>query len=171
VEEIPVNLPDGLRIARLREKDVPAWLPMVDAQTRHMARSPAFVPYLEQETSNGLADFLKQPGNRAWIAWDGNEPVGYMRVTPIGNGAAWIVNGDRKFAINGAYVNPEFRCRGIARALLSEIMDWGLENGFIRCSVDFEATNPEACQFWLRHFQPVCRSMIRRFDERILKTI
>jgi hypothetical protein len=49
-------------------------------------------------------------------------------------------------------------------------MDWAVEEGFVRCSVDFEATNLEACQFWLKHFQPACRSMIRRLDERILQT-
>ncbi len=171
VEKLNAEIPGGIRISQLEEKDIAFLLPLVDASARHLAASPSFVPYTEPETLDALSEALKTPGNHAWMAWSGSEPVGYMKVTPAGNGAAWIVNGERKFAINGAYVNPEFRGRGIARHLLSSIMDWGLEQGFARCSVDFEMTNPEACGFWLKHFRPVCRSMVRRLDEDILKTI
>jgi hypothetical protein len=51
--------------------------------------------------------------------------------------------------------------------LLATVMDWAAAEGLVRCSVDFEATNLEACNFWLKYFQPVCKSMIRRLDERI----
>lgn len=50
-------------------------------------------------------------------------------------------------------------------------MEWALKEGFVRCSVEFEATNVEACRFWLKYFEPVCRSMVWRLDERILNTI
>jgi hypothetical protein len=33
--------------------------------------------------------------------------------------------------------------------------------GMTCCAVDFEAFNPDAAAFWLRHFQPVCLSMMR----------
>ena len=82
-----------------------------------------------------------------------------------------MVNGERKFAINGAFVYPGHRGRGMAGALLSAIMDWGVAEGFERCSVDFEATNLEACHFWLKHFRPACRSFVRRLDERIINSI
>jgi hypothetical protein len=29
------------------------------------------------------------------------------------------------------------------------------------CAVDFEAFNPDATAFWLRHFQVVCLSLMR----------
>lgn len=92
-----------------------------------------------------------------------------MKVAPIEDGAAWVVNGDRKIAVNGAYVKPEHRGKGIAKVLLSTIMDWAAKEGLIRCSVDFEATNLEASRFWLKYFQPVCRSMVRRLDQRIVR--
>jgi len=168
VEPIAVELPAGLRISRMREEDIPVWLPMVDAQARHLTGSPSFMPYLEPKKAEDLRAILDEPGNFAWMAWQGDDAVGYMKVAPSEHGAAWMVNGERKFAVNGAYVRPEHRSRGIAGMLLSAVMDWGAEEGFSRCSVDFEATNSEACGFWLKHFQPVCRSMVRRLDERIL---
>ena len=33
--------------------------------------------------------------------------------------------------------------------------------GVTTCAVDFEAFNPEATAFWLRHFTPVCFSLMR----------
>jgi hypothetical protein len=33
--------------------------------------------------------------------------------------------------------------------------------GLTTCAVDFEAFNPEASAFWLRHFTPVCHSLMR----------
>ena len=171
VEPVDVRAPEGVRITAIREEDIPVWVSLVDGHDRHVAKSPAFKPYLEPESSAGLGDVLRQPGNHAWLAWHGNEAVGYMKVAPVEDGTAWIVNGERKFAVNGAYVKPEYREMGIAKSLLSAIMEWALREGLVRCSVEFEATNVEACRFWLKYFEPVCRSMVRRLDERILNTI
>ncbi len=171
VEPVDVRAPEGVRITAIREEDIPVWLPLIDGHNRHVAKSPAFKPYLEPESPAELGDTLRQPGNLAWMAWHGNEAVAYMEVAPVEDGTAWIVNGDRKFAVNGAYVKPEYRNMGIAKSLLSTVMEWALREGFVRCSVEFEATDVEACGFWLKYFDPVCRSMVRRLDERILNTI
>ena len=171
VEPVDVRAPEGVRITAIREEDIPVWLPLVDGHNRHVAKSPAFKPYLEPESPAELGNTLRQPGNLAWMAWHGSEAVGYMKVAPVEDGTAWIVNGERKFAVNGAYVKPEYRSMGIAKSLLSAVMGWALGEGFVRCSVEFEATNVEACRFWLKHFEPVCRSMVRRLDERILRTL
>lgn len=171
VEPISVEYPEGFSIKPFRGNELPVLWDFTDKLNRHLSRSPAFIPYLEPESEGELAAMVNEPGNHVWLAWKGQEPAGYMKIAPAGDGAAWIVNGGRKFAVNGAYVKPEYRHYGIARLLLSAIMQWGLENGFERCSVDFEATNPSACRFWLKHFQPVCRSMVRRLDPRISDTI
>ncbi len=171
VEPIYTKASDGIRIGCITEKDLLLWLPQVDGHYRHLTKAPVFNPYLESVTSDELGSMLKQPGNFAWMAWYGKEAVGYMKVAPIEEGAAWIVNGKRKIAVNGAYVKPEYRGKGIAKMLLSTIMTCIQDEGFERCSVDFEATNLEACQFWLKYFQPVCKSMVRRLNESILKSI
>ncbi len=171
VKPIEVKSPKEVRVTLMEDKDIKELLPLVDGHNRHLAKSPAFKPYIEPESTVGLGDMLREPGNLVWMAWDSNEAVGYMKVAPIEDGAAWIVNGKGKFAVNGAYVKPEYRGKGIGKLLLSTIMEWATKEGFKRCSVDFEATNIEACRFWLRHFRPVCRSMVRRLDETILNTI
>lgn len=171
VEPIPVKLREGLQILPMQEDDIPDWLPMLEAQNLHLAGAPSFVPRPETESLDDLLDMLEQPGAGAWMAWLDDEPVGYMKVAPAANGAAWSVNGERKFAVNGAYIMPQHRGEGLATSILACIMEWAASEGYVRCSVDFEATNPEACHLWLKHFQPVCRSSVRRLDGRIVKNI
>lgn len=69
--------------------------------------------------------------------------------------------------IDFAYTDPTIREKGIATALLNALLQWGKEQGMTRCVVDFEAANLVAKRFWLRHFQPICHSVMRRIDERI----
>jgi GNAT superfamily N-acetyltransferase len=157
----------SVEIRPVTENDIAVWLPLQEGQKVHLAHSPVFLPWLERETEQHLAEWLREPGNHAWMAFSDGEAIGTMRISPRSFGAAWIVNGDKKYSITGAFVRPEQREKGIARTLLNTVMRWGIDQGMQRCSVDFEATNLEACAFWLRHFHPVCASMIRRLDERI----
>ncbi len=165
------DLMKGLRIGVISENEADEILPLFDAHYKHLSRAPVFNPYMEPETADMIKEMLSEPGGRIWAVWDGDTAVGYMKAAHVEDGAAWIVNGKNKLCVNGAYVMPEYRGRGIAAALLSTIMEWAASNGYERCSVDFEATNLEACSFWMRYFQPVCRSYVRRLNENIMKTI
>ena len=51
--------------------------------------------------------------------------------------------------------------------LLAKALEWARTKENERCAVDFEPQNIQAAQFWLKHFEPVCYSMIRHVDERI----
>ena len=170
IDPIGVLVPSGLYICPMQAEDVEAWLPMQQGVNIHLASSPAFKPDLESKTAQQLAEWLSEPGHQAWIAWKGKRSVGYIQCEPVEPGAAWVVQGEGSFAVNGAFVYPEERAGGIAKALLSTMMLWARDVGMHRCSVDFETANLESCNFWLRHFQPVCVSMVRRLDERILPT-
>lgn len=171
VEPLSVEALEGFHIRALEEKDMQDLYSMTHEHYRHLATAAAFKPYLEPCGLEELQSMVKEPGNIVWMAWKGHEAAGYMKVAPFEDGAAWIVNGESKFAVNGAYIKPQYRGMGLARLLLSAIMAWAMKEGFKRCSVDFEAGNLEACRFWLRYFQPVCMSMLRRLDERILRSI
>lgn len=169
VELVGVVVPSGLHVIPVESSDVAEWLPMLQGLNSHLAASPVFKPDTHAETAEELAAWLAAPDNHAWMALMGTRPVGFMKCAPREEGAAWLVDSDQSFAVNGAFVNPAERAGGVARTLLSTIMSWAQETGRPRCSVNFEATNPEACRFWLRHFQPVCVSMVRRLDGRVIK--
>lgn len=167
VEPIEATLPDGFCIRPARSADGAAVLSMASCVNQHLILSPVFRASSEEDTLEDAARWIEGAGCHTWIAWKGDRPVGYMKCEPVEDGAAWIVRGPRSFAINGAYVDPAERAGGIAQALLSAIMTWAVESGMERCSVDCEAANIEGARFWLRHFQPVCVSMLRRLDGRL----
>lgn len=167
VEPIGAVIPTGIRILPARPGDVPALLPLAAGLNRHLAGAPSFKFYDGIETPEEVASWVEGPGHHAWIAWKGDRAVGFIKCAPVEHGAAWVVRGDRSFAVNGAYVDPGERAAGVAKALLSTVMAWAADAGMLRCSVDFEAGNPEAARFWLKYFQPVCVSMLRRLDHRL----
>ncbi len=170
VEQIETSVPDGYTIRPARSGDRAAVLSMASRVNRHLLLSPVFRAPAEEDTPEDAARWIEGSGCHTWIAWKGGRAIGYMKCEPVEEGAAWIVRGPRSFAINGAYVDPAERAGGVARALLSEIMAWAIDSGMERCSVDFEAANIEGARFWLRHFQPVCVSMLRRLDDRLFKS-
>jgi hypothetical protein len=56
----------------------------------------------------------------------------------------------------------------LASNILGNVLNWGLKNNMKRCSVDFESANIEGRKFWLKHFNPVCYSAIRKLDDRFV---
>jgi len=76
-----------------------------------------------------------------------------------------LLNVKGSLGIDFAYTDPAAREKGIATRLLDELIGWGAAQGMSRCVVDFEAANLIAKAFWLRHFRPICHSVIRRVDE------
>lgn len=60
-----------------------------------------------------------------------------------------------------AYTEPAWRGHGIAAALRAQAISAGRAQGYVRCAVDFESPNITAARFWIRHFRPVCYSVIR----------
>ena len=59
------------------------------------------------------------------------------------------------------------RGTGIGTALLRHGFEWARSSGYTHCSVDFESANLPGSRFWLRHFEPVCHSLMRRVDPRL----
>ncbi|HWI44225.1 MAG TPA: GNAT family N-acetyltransferase [Nocardioides sp.] len=65
---------------------------------------------------------------------------------PIGEAQARL-DGDW-LGVFGLTVDPAHRRRGIASALLSELLDWGAEQGALTAWLHVETANPEGQAFW-----------------------
>jgi GNAT superfamily N-acetyltransferase len=85
-----------------------------------------------------------------------------MRFEGQSHCASGVVQSDSTIAITAAYTRPRFRGLGAAPALLAEAFRHYSEKGFTRCAVDFESFNPEAARFWMKYFDPVSYSLMRR---------
>ena len=130
---------------------------------RHYTQPPVFMspkqasPNSPQEWQN----FLEQAQNAAWMALEGEKPAGFIRFDANGGGGSAILQGESTAFINGAYVRPTFRARGVASAILDAALQDYAAKGYQHCTLDFESVNPQASAFWLRYFQPAAYSLMR----------
>jgi GNAT superfamily N-acetyltransferase len=137
-------------------------LEMLDAEhCRYYTESPIFMPLPKSASAEEFRQFLAQPKNSVWLALDGNQPVGFLRLDGTELDCADAVVSAQTIRINGAFVRPAFRGRGANSAMLDAALRHHADLDMTCCAVDFEAFNPDAAAFWLRHFQPVCLSMMR----------
>lgn len=128
---------------------------------QHYAQAPIFMAPPAPDSPDQAAAFMAHPQNSYWLAVYQGVPAGFLKFEAHSQGAADILESDRKIAITGAFVRPEFRGRRIAPALLDAAQIDYAAQGYTCCSVDFESFNPEAASFWPRYFEPVCLSVAR----------
>ena len=69
--------------------------------------------------------------------------------------------------IKGAYGRPEYRGRGIGKALLAEAVLWAKRNNLERLYVEGESANIHGGNFWISHFHPAEYSVRRCVDDRV----
>jgi GNAT superfamily N-acetyltransferase len=155
----PCSTPVSVRKAT--QADAPI-LALLDAEhCRHYTASPVFMPPPHNGDAAEFAEFLSLPQNSVWLAMDGEVPVGFIRYDGTDSDGVEIVVSEAAVYITGAYVRPAYRGRKVGAALLDAALRDYAGQGFACCAVNCESFNPEAVSFWMRHFEPVCFSVLR----------
>ncbi|GAH27730.1 unnamed protein product, partial [marine sediment metagenome] len=75
---------------------------------------------------------------------------------------------EKTTSIYGAFTMKNMRGSGIATALLNHALEFARVAEYERCAVDFEPMNLAGSRFWLKHFKPVCLSLFRQIDLRVI---
>jgi GNAT superfamily N-acetyltransferase len=140
---------------------------LADDLNRHLAAPPTFLAYTERESAREHAAWLAHPDHALWLAESEGRAVGYLRLEPSNPTAAYVVDDAAVVCITGAFVRRDARRRGVGAALLQAAIAWARESGYAACAVDFESHNVLGARFWMRHFRPVCYSLIRHVDPRL----
>ena len=156
------------QIRQATADDIDDYQRLCDALTNHIMSPPISLYYARRRNKEELLARLLDPKRHVWLAVHRGKTIGYMQCESDVDGVNQTVIYNKTVGISGAFIDPEHRGKGIAEALLNQILIWAKENDFARCSVDFESTNGYAHGFWTSHFQPVCHSYLRRLDVRSL---
>jgi GNAT superfamily N-acetyltransferase len=154
-------------IRRARLEDIEEAMTLSQALERHLAASPVFLLEEKERGRTFHEQWLANSANALWLAYRGGEAVACMGLAPSNPEACYIIRDEKTTSITSAFTRESERNKGIATALLNHSLDWARSVGYDRCAVDFEPQNIPAARFWLRHFQPVCYSLIRHVDERV----
>jgi GNAT superfamily N-acetyltransferase len=134
---------------------------------RYMAGSPIYLALVNRSEKGYHEKWLSNPSNALWLASYEGEIVSYMKIGPFSEDAAYVISDEKTASITGAYTKENHRGKGIGTTLLNQSLSWARSEGYERCAVDFEPENVLGSSFWLKHFKPICFSLIRQIDHRI----
>ncbi len=162
----PISTSPSIPIQKAELDDIPTLRHIHRSHTQYYNRSPLFMPLQEEDPVQDLMDWMQRDNHHLWMALDGPEPKGYMRIQP--SGESFISDHPSMMSITGAFVSEDFRGKGVGTQLLAEIQRWMSDHNYRLCGVDFESFNPFGRSFWNRYFTPYTFSMVRRIDERIV---
>jgi GNAT superfamily N-acetyltransferase len=163
----PARLPTDVHIRRGGPKDVDRVTPLELGLDRHLSASPAYLPFLVEDGRKGWQQWLSDKRHALWLAYQGQKAVAYLRFESS-EGLVLPTASDQTVAITGAFTGEDVRGQGIGTALLRRGFEWARSEGYTHCSVDFESANLPGSRFWLGSgFVPVCRSLMRRVDQRL----
>jgi len=154
----------GLEIRQAGPEDAGAVAALDRALGQHMAAPPVFWIHDDEDRYA----WLQQPDNVAWLAYEGQEAVGCIGLELGRAGGCQIVQDEKTAGITIAYIREGARCRGVITALLNQALAWARTHGYERCAADWEPMNLPANRYWPKRFEPVCYSLMRWIDERIV---
>lgn len=155
-----------IRLANLQ--DVQDIVSLNQELQAYMMGSPSFfIP--DTLDKDVFQTWIDDPQKDIWLAYSGDEPLAFFRVGPANHDVSLIIVDEKTTSIYGAFTKEAQRGKEIASALLAKTIETGKNKGYQRCAVDFESMNTLGSRFWLRHFNPVCYSLVRYIDERLIK--
>jgi GNAT superfamily N-acetyltransferase len=133
------------------------------------ARSSPYFFIGNQQTRTDYAEWIQQPDRHIWLAFDHQKPVAFFRMGPANDDVAAIIDDPQTTSIYEAFTQEGMRGKAVGRTLLAHILEDAYQAGYQRCAVDFESMNFIGTRFWFKMgFKPVCLSLLRMIDERIL---
>jgi len=156
--------PAGLDIRQADPEDAGEVTALGQALARHLAAPPVYWPHDAED----YGAWLQQPDNVAWLAYEDQEAVGCLGMELGRAGGCQIVQDEKTAGITIAYVREGARRRGVVTALLNQALAWIRTHGYERCAADWEPMNLLANRYWPKRFEPVCYSLMRWIDERIV---
>jgi GNAT superfamily N-acetyltransferase len=132
-----------------------------------LAGAPIFLAKPEETKSycrrvyrNWLSDTLKA----LWIAFKDGRAVSYMTVDPANPDAAFVIQDKGIASIHSAFTEEKYRGQGIGKALLNKSIEWASSMRYKNCAVDFEPENIDGSHFWMKHFKPICYTLVRNVN-------
>jgi GNAT superfamily N-acetyltransferase len=159
----PIDVPPvpGITYREIAWEDAGPLLPLLNGLVRHLRQSPTFVAN-DEFTPESFAARREDRQTRHFVAFAGDEPVGYLELTDDGWNVLTTAPDMRN--ICGAFLAETHRGRGIYDGLLAFTLRTLQIEGVRRVGVDFETMNPTALRFWTRYFDRYTSSYARRID-------
>ncbi len=153
---------EGIRFQELVKDDKREISGLRQELIKHLCSAPIFFPTNIAQYDN----WFENDRIRVFVAKEGNRVIGYMSLDT--EAETFVSESDNIYNICGAYVDKEYRNKGIAQQLLEYLCKISEKEGKEYLGVDCETLNPTALRFWSKYFDNYTYSYARRIDERVL---
>lgn len=130
--------------------------------TKHLLSAPIYFP----TNIGNYMDWFSKEEIRVFVACVNDEIIGFISLQD--EGETFITETPRMKNICGAFVKEEYRGKNVATELLFFVFDVCESEGDEYLGVDCETLNPNALNFWGKHFENYTYSYHRRIDERVI---
>jgi GNAT superfamily N-acetyltransferase len=158
----------NVHIRRAELQDINQVIMLHEALWQYEKDSPIFLLTPKRDWSY-YEEWLQNPNKVVWLAYWKDEPVALMRLGPADEDVCTIIVDEKTTSIYAAFAREEIRRNGIATALLDYALKFAKNSGYERCAVSFEPMNLLGTRFWLKYFKPVCFSVVRCIDSRVIQ--
>jgi GNAT superfamily N-acetyltransferase len=165
------SIPDSdvnLHIRHAELLDIQQVMELHEALWQYEKGTPIFLITPKRDRSY-YEEWLQNPNKVVWLAYRKDEPVALMRLGPAYDDVCTIICDEKTTSIYAAFAKEEIRRNGIATALLDHALKFAKNSGYERCAVSFEPMNVLGTRFWLKYFYPVCFSIVRYIDDRVIQ--
>jgi GNAT superfamily N-acetyltransferase len=167
VDSVP-GVDMNVHIRRAEVQDIQQVLELQEALWQYEKGTPIFLLTPKRDRSY-YEEWLQNRNKVIWLAYWKNEPVALMRLGPADDDVCQIIVDEQTTSIYAAFAKEEVRRNGIATALLDHALKFARASGYERCAVSFEPMNLLGTRFWLKYFKPVCFSVVRHIDDRVIQ--
>jgi ribosomal protein S18 acetylase RimI-like enzyme len=170
-EKLPgAPTPPGILIRKAEKQDEQALYDNAHWIAQHLNGAPVWEPVPQAHLDNirpGYAELATDESAETWLAFDGDKMIAVVAIyaEDIGAEHLWGTSTAAHFA--AAATHPDYRARGIGRALFSHAINISRTAGFESMFTDWRTTNLEARRYWPEFgFQPFAYRLIRRVNPR-----
>ena len=163
-DKIMGNVHCDYKIELATIQDTNTLLEIANTSNRYYMDSPIFLKRGTRQIQD-IQNILEQ--YFVLVARDGDKIVGVMSFSVNKDfDFEQLTTPDSAYIGNlGAFIYPEYRGKGVGKALLKNTFDICRESGKSHIHVCFESANPNASNFWPKYFKPAIRSVRRTVNK------
>lgn len=144
-----LEVPDySLRRADLDDVGALVALSVAIQGLHHQHQPTVFLPADPEASEAGLRKWLGEDGELCWLAERGGRALGYLTAREARQAGDRLVRELRAFHVSQVVVDPEFRGRGVGRALMEAALAHAREEGFETAQLNVWAFNATAAAFF-----------------------
>lgn len=165
-----IPLPQGLKLREVQPTDASQLFERGHWIAAHLNHSPVWEPVPQEHLDMILpqyAQLANDDDTTTWVVLDQDQIVAFVVLFTVDLGAIHLLGVPEAAEFAAAAVHPDYRQRGIGKALFNHIINVARAQNYAIMFTDWRTTNLQAASYWPTFgFQPFAYRLLRRVNPR-----